>query len=510
MSSSINLYTNLILEKLFLQKNFLRTDSVIESTDGTKISISDFLLQIDSVAYTLVESGFKVNDKVLFLAKPSIQSVIYIFGIIRAGGALVLADPTMGRDNFIGRVSFAAPSYVLLDPVVDTVIHIPGIETLTSYLKTSLPDVKTLKSIPSILVRNSKHKNFSFNEIRKDDEEDSVIIFTSGTTGTPKGVVHSYRSLFEILSNIEAMLHIKQNDIFYSSQLHFLLAAILSGARIILPHTLGFNAQKFYDDIVRYNVNKTFGIPAEYNKIMAYLQTSNKKLPESLETIILGSAPVLKGFLSKLEVFIAKSTQVICVYGATEILPIAHIDLIEKILNKTDGDVLGKVVDGVSVTIVDGEICVSGKSLFTRYLGGENVTLHKTGDLGVIENSELLLLGRKKDMIIRNNNNIYPTIFESTISMIPGVKNSAMVGIYSKENDDEKIYIVIEREGSSLEVSDEAFKGRLLEELTHGKHSIDAAALPDKIILMKIPLSGRTQKIDKTKIKEYICTNNLC
>ena len=125
MKSQINLYSNLILEKLFSQKGFLKGTPIIETTDGKTLSFRDFLLQIDSVAVTLVESGFKKEDKVLFLAKPSIESIVYIFAVIRAGGVLVLADPAMGRDNFIGRINFAKPEYILIDPIFDTIISIP-------------------------------------------------------------------------------------------------------------------------------------------------------------------------------------------------------------------------------------------------------------------------------------------------------------------------------------------------------------------------------------------------
>ena len=180
-----------------------------------------------------------------------------------------------------------------------------------------------------------------------------------------------------------------------------------------------------------------------------------------------------------------------------------------KINSNSDGDLLGTVADGVSVKIIDNEIYVSGKNLFNRYLGLDKVLEHHTGDLGTIENNRLLLLGRKKDMIIRRNSNIYPSIFESTISNIHGIRNCAMVGIYSNELEDEKIYLAVEKDERSKE-SKKDFEKRIFSELTYGEHTIDKSALPDKIIIMGFPLSGRTQKIDKNKIKDYIISNNLC
>ena len=509
MKSQTNLYTNLILEKLFLQKDFLKDTSIIETTNGKTVSFEYFLHQINSVAINLVKNGFKKGDKVLFLAKPSIESIIYIFAVIRSGGVLVLADPAMGKDNFIGRINFAKPEHVLIDPILNTVINTPCIKSIINIFNISIPDIDILKKLNKILVKKVNNVDQNFNETRIDDVDDSVIIFTSGTTGIPKGVVHTYESLFEILRKIEEILNIKHADIFYSSQLHFLLASILSGARVILPSNLDFDTKKFYKHIVKYRVNKTFGIPAEYNKTIEFCNKNNTTLPDTLETIVLGSAPVLKGFLSKLNTVLSKNTKVICVYGATEILPIAYVELQDKVNSLVDGDLLGKMAPGVTVNIIDNEICVSGKNLFNRYLGLDKVTEHPTGDLGAFSDSRLVLLGRKKDMIIRKNHNIYPSIFESTISNISGVKNCAMVGIYNDELEDEKIYLIIEKNINIVE-NDRAFEKRVSNELSKGKYTIDTTALPDKIIIMNLPLSGRTKKIDKNKIKDYITKNNLC
>ena len=509
MKSQINLYSNLILEKLFSQKDFLKETPIIETTNGKTVSFSDFLNQIDSVAISLIQDGLKKEDKVLFLAKPSIESIVYIFAVIRAGGVLVLADPAMGRDNFIGRVNFAKPEHVLIDPILNTVINTPCIDSIIKIFNISIPDIDTLKKLNKILVKKANNIDQNFNDIRIKDENDSVIIFTSGTTGVPKGVVHTYGSLFEILKKIEEMLNIKHTDIFYSSQLHFLLASILSGARVILPSNLDFDTEKFYKHVVKYRVNKTFGIPAEYNKTIEFCAKNNLILPETLKTIVLGSAPVLKGFLSKLNTIISKNTKVVCVYGATEILPIAYVELQDKINFHEDGDLLGKIASGVTVNIIDNEICVSGKNLFNRYLGLDKIKEHHTGDLGVINKTDLVLLGRKKDMIIRRNSNIYPSIFESTISNIKGVKNCAMVGIYNNDLADEKIYLAIEKD-IALQENNKTFEKRILTELSTGEFTIDKTALPDKIIIMNLPLSGKTQKINKSKIKDYIIKNNLC
>jgi acyl-CoA synthetase (AMP-forming)/AMP-acid ligase II len=511
MKSVVNLYSNLILAKLFSEKSSLSDSYMLESTNGQKILFSDFLKRIDDAAIELAMGNFKVRDKVLFLAKPSIESIVYIFAIIRAGGVLMLADPAMGKENFSARVAFAKPDHVLIDPALAVLTHIPLIRSSWVTQRFSLPDLSVVRAISPILVRKPRGSNAEVNvqEATLNDDEDSIIIFTSGTTGTPKAVVHTYRSLSEVLSKIEEILNISKDDIFYSSQLHFLLAAILSGAKAILPAKMNFNAKDFAQDLHRFEVTKTFGIPNEYTQIVNYYLNRNETLPLHLKTIVLGSAPVLRGFLMKMKKIVPETIKVLCVYGATEILPISCVDMDTKIHSTVEGDLLGVPVSGVDIQIIEGEICVSGSNLFNRYLGFSKVDTYHTGDMGVFLEGKIVLLGRKKDMIIRRNFNIYPSIFESTISTINGVGGCAMVGIYNETDADERVYLAIEKDRNSPDDDVQLIK-RISEELSKGKRSIDQSALPDKIILMKLPVSGRTKKNDKARIKEYIITHHLC
>jgi long-subunit acyl-CoA synthetase (AMP-forming) len=120
------------------------------------------------------------------------------------------------------------------------------------------------------------------------------------------------------------------------------------------------------------------------------------------------------------------------VYGATEMLPISMVEMQEKINYKREGDLLGKPTKGVKIKISeDSEILVSGSQLFVKYLGDDkNAEYFYSGDLGKIDSDDnIILLGRKKDMIIRKGYNIYPTLFETNISKINGIIECSMVGV---------------------------------------------------------------------------------
>jgi len=171
------------------------------------------------------------------------------------------------------------------------------------------------------------------------------------------------------------------------------------------------------------------------------------KIPSNVKKIILGSAPVLTGFLSKLAKFVSSDTDVIALYGMTEIVPVALVHSEYKINWKGAGDLLGDFVPGIEYKIAkDGELLLRGHNLFKNYLGFKKAKWAETGDLVRITNNKLVLLGRKKDMIIRDNYNIYPSLYEPIIQRIPGIADCAIVGVRDEELEDEKIILAIEPE----------------------------------------------------------------
>ena len=111
-----------------------------------------------------------------------------------------------------------------------------------------------------------------------------------------------------------------------------------------------------------------------------------------------------------------------------------------------EGDLLGKPAKGIDIQIVNDEITLNSNQLFTRYFHlKDRPKYHETGDLGAFDANNLLVLrGRKKDMIIRRNLNIYPAIYEATINRIEGITEAVLVGVYDDTIHDEKVYLVIE------------------------------------------------------------------
>nr|BFE84860.1 hypothetical protein GCM10020093_074610 [Planobispora longispora] len=143
----------------------------------------------------------------------------------------------------------------------------------------------------------------------------------------------------------------------------------------------------------------------------------------------------------------------------------------------------------------DGELFVSGPHLARGYLGEEPLREVATGDLVRIEDGRLILLGRKKDMILRDGFNIYPGLYEPAITALPGVAEAAIVGLADAVTGDEEVVLAVVPAAGY----DETLLRKALPDL------VDADALPDRIVpLDAFPRSGRADKLDRAALRALV------
>lgn len=511
------LYSNPLLDKFYEQANLHPDKKIIIETRGRSITFLALKENLSNVATNLLQRGFKKGDRVLVLVRPGIDAITCVLAVIKAGGVVVLADPGMGKDVFQSRVELADPKWVFAESILFPIQKIPFLKRLLKYKGIDIPELPDFKKSQIIRLGYPLPGSFGFlpydnllqktdkenpisqsNEIRGSDE--ALIVFTSGTTSLPKGVTHTISSINAMLSEILHLCQLTSQDIFYTSLTHFLLLAVSMGVTAVVPNQK-FTPRTFLNDLKKYKPTTLFGPPAEFIALTSYCKQTRENIPWGIRKIFLGSAPVLSGFLKKFISILPLHTQVTCMYGMTEILPVATIDGRKKVVWEGQGDLLGSTIEKISYRLEkDGELILKGPNLFKGYLGQEEVQEIATGDLVRVEKEQLVLIGRKKDMIIRGNYNIYPGLYESTIQKIAGVAACAMVGLRNETKEDEDIILVIEAENPQ----DTTFAKRVESSIRSGKYSIDTHAMPDRIVLMKIPRRGRQLKIDKRELVEIL------
>ncbi|MFF5205097.1 class I adenylate-forming enzyme family protein [Streptosporangium sp. NPDC000396] len=495
-----------------------------------------------------MESGLRPGDGVLFAVRPGVDAVALALGAVAAGGTLVLADPGLAPEVLAARMTATRPKWVVAESLLYTlsgplkglarrrglllpnlrdplpgrpVRHLftgpwlPGVprgalrlsRILRSpgsvppsvhqpYIPPDSPD-DGLGGNPTTSTGGSPTTSTNDNLTASPDmsgadapdiseisaDQPAAVIFTSGTTARPRGVVHTRGSLAAGLAMFQSAFPLGPGDIVHTDQLMLGLPALLAGATWSLP-----GGGDLAEELAERRATHTFAVPVHLDRLLR----QTPRLPGTLRYLLLGAAPAPPAVLRRA---IEAGPEVLSVYAMTEALPIAIASAREK-LAQADGDLLGAPLPGVGVRIADdGELFVSGPHLAQRYLGEDPLEEIATGDLVRLEEGRLVLLGRKKDMILRDGVNIYPGLYEPAVAALPGVAEAAIVGLADPETGDEEVVLaVVPADGY-----DEGLLRKALPAI------VDAAALPDRIEpLDAFPRSGRADKLDRAALRGLV------
>ena len=494
-------YSNQFINTLIERK---ASDPVL--FEGRKrITAGQLLHSAYYLAVNLKEGGVKKGDKVVIVVKPGIRFLQIMYANMMIGTIISIIDPEMGRENYLVKLMKFAPNHAFVDSKLVLLNEHPLLKYLVLKLNKSIPSFPRIKNCTlwtsgTWLPLFQKHKriavcvkkpdnNLQFEPIP--DKEDFLVIYTSGTLTEPKGVVHSYYSLSNSIKYLTEMLHTNKDEIIATHLPHYSLLGINAGLKVYLwDNTM--SASKKIAFIKKNNITTLFGPPSDFTPLIHFLTNTNDHFPACVRNFYLGSAPVFTSFLSLL-IPVAGHIKISCLYGMTENLMATSQDAREKLKRDDELDLVGLPFPNVKIGVnEESEIFIQSDQLFSGYWKMEkHNTDFYTGDIGKIaDGGRLFLLGRKKDMIIRGNFNIYPGLYEPTISKIKGVNEAVLIGIYNSNKADEEIILVIEGDKGLT-------RDYIMNQLVSGEFSIDRVAIPDKIVFMKIPHSGRQLKVDR-------------
>ncbi|WP_120523144.1 class I adenylate-forming enzyme family protein [Arthrobacter celericrescens] len=505
---------------------------------GRTISYAALVEGIESTAFALRAEGFGPGERMLFSVRPGPDAFVLALGAVRAGGSIVFIDPGIGPALFKDRADLAAPRWAAAESLLYALSAKGPLRPLARRRGLLLPDygamdVRHLYSGPWLpgVPRGARpvkelagagHTAGLLSVPEAVPGQEAVIIFTSGTTGHPKGVVHTRGSLAAGFGQLTQRCTFDAGDRIHSEQLMMGLPALIAGAHWTMP-AYGFSA---HIDPLRLaaelgpvpgeydGVTHLFLVPSQLAPILDAVEAGTVVLPRTLRTVMLGAAPVLAPFLER-AMRVLPGVDFKLIYGMTELLPIAISDGAEKLafasgaeaeLTAPDGsgagDFLGAPLPGVRIRVAaDHELLASGPNMCRGYLGQPDMSEHATGDLVRLDHGgpdgkpRLVMIGRKKDMIIRGKTNIYPALYEPLIMKVPGVAQAAMVGV-PDANGDEAVWLAVVPSAGEEPAK---VRARLARELPR---LIDESALPDRIeVLQELPVGGRHRKTDRAKLR---------
>jgi len=485
------------------------TTPVLIKSDGSWLTAGELVTASKTLAYSLYQQGFRENDIAVITLPGGAEFLSVIYAVMILRGKVAIIDPEMGRANFKSKLKQLQPRWAFVDSrilllnehpllryavfkVAKNVPYFQATEGCTIISGgTFMPTVKKYCSIKKLLARKPEPMVLSKNPA----PHDFIIVYTSGTVQEPKGVVHTVDGLKRSIEHLVEVIGRRKDDLIATDLPQYMMLGISAGIPIILLPS-GLSAKNKLNWLERHRATILFGPPSEILSMVHQCEYERRRFPACIQRILLGSAPVHKRFLKRLRAVTGDQTHTSCLYGMTELLICSLIDSEIKIDYDSEGDVLGRPWKDVNCLIAeDGEILLSSPQLYARYFHeGMRTEYHHTGDMGYIDdNGYLILTGRKKDMIIRGNFNIYPGIYEEIIRRIEGVDDCALIGVWNESKDDEEVLLVVESEKLT---ADYVRKG-----ITTGDHAIDRQALPDKILLMQLPRSGRQNKVDKKVLR---------
>ena len=487
------------LDKLELIAQKQPHDQAIE-VSGQSISFQELWRNIELVSSNAYRLGYQPGDTFVFASKPTPQSISLVLGLARAGLRVSFLDPFTAINSFHVRIGLLDPKFVIAESTLFT-IGSPKATLLRKLLKITIADYGAIQGsdfyfsgrrLPFLPKRARSIRNEFFSPVsqlapsRRVKDSDSIIVFTSGTTAEPKGVVHSLESISANFAETARIFDFKEKDRFYCGPITVGMVAISSGATWVIP-----------DRKPDLNCNKYFAVPTAALDLMRELESQGAQKNE-IEYFGMGGAPIPPSLVQRVLDVVGEETHIPCLYGMTEILPVAYCDGREKLSN-VKGDFIGQPIQGVEIRLAsDNELEVRGSGLMKNYLGLQPEQWHPTGDLMRIgERGNLRMLGRKKNMMIRGEMNIYPSLYEPGITTISGVLDAVMVGVPDEFEDDQiALFILLDPEMPDSSQLRERIRSEL-------PVHVDKEALPDKVVFLQtMPLTGRDNKRDMAKLLE--------
>ena len=449
-----------IISKTAEQKNE-KTAAVL---DEQEITYAELEKESNQLAHGLIELGIKPSDMVSIMLSNSIEFLISYLGVIKSGATMVPLN-----------ISFKAPAveYVLNNSEARVVVtskkFLPLIKKCDLDFLENIILVDGEKSGDCISLSELKEQKTSLPELKNIDQEfTAACLYTSGTTGQPKGAMLTHHNLiFDTKKSIE---HLKVDDsdryicvlpMFHAfAETVCMLMPLFLGAEIVIVDK--FLPEKVLKTIQNKNVTFFAGVPTMYSALLN-VKNRNQYDLSHLNLCISGGAAMpqqtMKDFEKTFNVKILEGN------GPTESSPVAYVNPVD---GKRKPGSVGLPIPETEVKIVDeddnelsrneiGEIIIRGEHIMKGYYKMPEETektlrggwLH-TGDLGKMDaDGYVYIVDRKKDMINVGGMNVYPREIEEQLYKNPKIKEAAVVATKDELRGEIPKAVIVLKDGES-------------------------------------------------------------
>jgi len=451
----------------------------------TAVTFGELDQRTDTIAKGLLKWGVQPGMRLAMLVPFGIEFLTLTFGLLKAGAVVVLIDPGMGRRNLIGCLEEAAP---------DGMVAIPKAQAIRAVLRNRFPASrwnvtvgrrlfwggKTLQEIESLgraLQQDAPEHGSSAKDATehslpdRGDEDPAAVIFTTGSTGPPKGVLYTHGIFNHQIDLIRKRYGIKPGSRDLACFPLFGLFDAVMGVTTIIPdmdptRPADVNPRRVVEAVEHWEIDQAFGSPALWNTVANWCVAEQVTLP-TLRRVLSAGAPVPPATLATLRRLIHPDGEIFTPYGATESLPIASIEsreVLEETAHRSRqgaGTCVGSRFEQIEWRVISisdhpiesieqapaipageiGELMVCGPVVTRQYVtrqaqnalhkvrDGERVW-HRVGDVGYLDSqNRFWFCGRKSHRVQTPQGTLFTVPCEAIFNTHQDVYRSALIGL---------------------------------------------------------------------------------
>src|SRR5450631_1620003 len=450
------------------------TRLAIETIDGQHISYGDLMDRAGRMANVLVDGGVKPGDRVAAQTEKSVPGLVLYLAAVRAGAVYLPLNTAYTLNELEYFITDAEPTIVVCDPA-----KAEGIGAIAAKVGARVETIGA--DGKGSLTEAADTANSDFETVLRGNDDLAAILYTSGTTGRSKGAMLSHDNLASNSLSLVDYWRFTKNDVLihalpiYHTHGLFVASNVTLFARASMIFLPKFDPELIIKLMARSTV--LMGVPTFYTRLLLS-PALTKESTKHMRLFVSGSAPLLAD--THREWFARTGHAVLERYGMTE----TNMNT----SNPYDGDrvpgAVGHALPGVSVRVTDpetgnllgpeniGMIEIKGPNVFKGYWRMPEKTKAEfrddgffiTGDLGKIDGAGYVhILGRGKDLVISGGFNVYPKEIESEIDAMPGVIESAVIGVPHADFGEGVTAVVVCDKGAKVDETSvlKALDGRL-------------------------------------------------
>ncbi|MEX0819306.1 MAG: fatty acid CoA ligase family protein, partial [Pirellulaceae bacterium] len=434
-----------------------------------QLSFLELDRETDSIAAGLRRLGIRPGMRIALMVRPGIDFISLVFAMFKAGVVTILIDPGMGRKNLVKCLDEAEPEGFIAVPRAQAIRKLLLRRFRKSRFNVTVGHRWFWGGPTLAQLRNGSHDGFSPCQIAASDP--AAIIFTTGSTGPPKGVLYRHGNFNAQVDQLRDYYDIQPGEVDVPGFPLFALFNAAMGVTTVIPDMdftcpADVDPRNIVEAIHDWDATQAFGSPALWNTVGRYCEDHDVKLP-SVRRVLSAGAPVPPHVLQRMKNAIHPEGDVHTPYGATEALPVASISasvvLAETAAQSAHGKgtcvgarfpgICWKIIEITDDPIADltgieelprgqiGELMVQGDVVTSEYVTRTEANAwhkvrdgdsfwHRMGDVGYLDRQDRFwFCGRKAHRIENVQGRMFTIPCEAILNQHEHVYRSALVGI---------------------------------------------------------------------------------